>query len=47
MNKLGERNVLFLLGEVGRGLQVCVMRPEVVLDVLEVVNVFQLWHSCM
>lgn len=39
------RNVC-LLGEVGRGLQVCVVRSEVVLDILEVVDVLQFWHPC-
>lgn len=35
-----------LLCKVGRGLQVCVMRSEVVLDILQVTNVLQFWHPC-
>lgn len=41
-----NRNVKFLLCEVGRGLQVGVVGSEVVLDILQVVTVLQFWHSC-
>lgn len=34
-----------LLCKVRCGLQLCVMRSEVVLDILQVINVLQLWHS--
>lgn len=35
-----------LLCKVGRGLQVCVTRSEVVLDILQVADVLQFWHPC-
>lgn len=45
---LGRRcHTRHILCKEGGGLQICIVRSEVVLDVLQVIRVFQFWHSCM